>query len=163
ASASLRSGSSSTTRIRLSPLFASTAGTGILAPGGAALAGGERPPLSERARQVDGEERSFLRLALDLDRAAQRIHDLADNPEPQAAPPVGPVRAGALDPLEDLRRGLGGDADAMVADRQPRPRVIAGDGDFDRPARPVLDGVGEQVRHALLDAHAVPLADEGAR
>src|ERR1051325_10354839 len=81
------------------------------------------------------------------------------DPEPQPEPTVVPFRYRALETTEDPVTVLGRNADAVVPYRQPRQPVRLLDGHLDGFARTVLDGVGNEIRDDLVDAHAVPVAE----
>src|SRR5690606_9907662 len=105
----------------------------------------------------DLEGGSLPEFALDVDRAAVRLHHLARDPEAEAEAAVVAGGDGALEAPEDSTLILGGDPDAVVANDDARVVVVAGDLHVDRPALPVLDRVGEEVVDDLIDAERVPL------
>ena len=78
---------------------------------------------------------------------------------PRPNPPTCPRRR-SLQALEDLRQVRRGDAHAVVPDDEARPVGLAPDADLDRVIFAVLDGVREQIRDDLVDAHAVPSTDD---
>src|SRR5437867_2262541 len=110
------------------------------------------------ARQLDDEGRARPRKALHRDPSPESIHDLTHDPEPESQTAVVAVGDRPLEPLEDARLVLGGNSDPMVADEEPRGRNVASDIHLDGMARPVLDGIGEQIHDDLFHAQAVPLA-----
>src|SRR5688572_24967815 len=111
-------------------------------------------------RQHHREGRSDAGLALNDDRTAVRLGELARDEQTEAEPAEMTQRHGALEPAEDPAQRLLLDADAVVRDRDPdRPVAVLGL-DLDRLALAVLDGVGEEVREDLLDAEPVPAAGD---
>src|SRR5262249_44086152 len=111
-------------------------------------------------RKPHREGRPAIGLALRRDLTAHRLDDLTDDPEAQPEAAVVTRRDGPLEAIEDAREILAGDADAAVANREPDLGVVARIGrpdfDRDRPALPVLHGVGDQVRQDLVEPPAIP-------
>src|SRR5690606_32417377 len=104
---------------------------------------------------------AFARHALDPDRAAHRLHQLADDPQPQAeAPEVAHVHR-PLEALEDAALVAGRNADSPVHDADTRGLRIRGELHRHRLTCPEFDGVGEQVADHLIDTQAIPLTDHG--
>src|SRR5690606_18894946 len=85
-----------------------------------------RPPdlLLGRLRRPEGEHDleggSLPEFALDVDRAAVRLHHLARDPEAEAEAAVVAGGDGALEAPEDSSLILGGDPDAVVANDDAR-------------------------------------------
>ncbi len=116
------------------------------------------------ARQVgfaggdaDGEPGPAVHLALDFHRAAVQPRQLLHEREADAAALEGPG-AGVLDavePLEEVRQLLGGDARPGVAHGQPDAAALAPQPDLDFALEGELEGVREQVEDDLLPHLAV--------
>src|SRR5262249_18313582 len=104
------------------------------------------------------EARALRGRALDLDRATVLFDDLPRDPQAEPETADVPVDGGALEALEDARLIAGGDADAVVADDEDGASAAAKHAHLDALAAGVLDGVGDEVGHHLVDALAVPLA-----
>src|SRR5258706_4870139 len=113
--------------------------------------------------QLEAERGAVARIALDADPPAMRGHDLVRDPEAEAQPSVGLFRDGALEALENPGLIRGRNPDSLIADGQRRPGRIGLDTDRDRLAAAELHGVGEEVRHHLLQARAVPEAGHRSR
>src|SRR5689334_529989 len=79
------------------------------------------------ARQLDGERRALLDLALDPDAAAVRFDDLPCDVEAETQPAEPPHRDGSLEAFEDPRSVFGRDPDPVILNRELRPRGVAGD------------------------------------
>ena len=94
--------------------------------------------------------------------AAQAVDDLTD--EPQAQPEAAEVPCGghARSAPKMRWRCSCGDADAPVAHLQRGARVLRAHHQLHRRPGAVLQRVGEQVRHHLLQPQPVPLARHGS-
>src|SRR5262245_17161787 len=87
-----------------------------------------------------------------------RQGDLAHDPQPEAEAPEVLRRDRALEAIEDPRLVFGGDAGAVIEDREARRCRQRRDPDLDRAPLAVLAGVGEQVDDELLELQAIPIA-----
>ncbi len=110
--------------------------------------------------QGEGKAAPLARRALHPELPAVQLDELFGQRQAQARPfPLLRVHAAdLLELLKDPLLVLWGDADARVPHRDPYPRVIHPRSDPDlTPVRGEFDGVGEQVKHHLLDFPLVGL------
>src|SRR5438270_903223 len=89
--------------------------------------------------------------------------DLPDDVKAQAEARGIAARSDTLKPLENVRLHFGRDSDSMIPDRKPETAraLIGAQGDFDRLASTVLDGVGKEVGDHLFDPGGVPDSKDG--
>src|SRR5262245_17841506 len=112
--------------------------------------------------QLDDERRARTETAGDVHAPAQLLNDTAHDvqPEPQ---PVGLADGdGSFERLEDACLEFGGDTETGVGHLETGvlPFLVAGDANGHRPSLSVLDGVAHQIRHDLVQARSVPVADD---
>ena len=115
-----------------------------------------------RKREVDPEAAAATLAALDPDRSAHELDELAADREPQPRAAVAPRRraVGLREAFEDQRLAAGRDADAGVADRDAhadRGRRHVQDLGMDRDLARFgeLDRVAHQVGHDLTHASGI--------
>src|SRR6266540_4286544 len=89
--------------------------------------------LERHERQPDREDRPTLRRALERDRPAHRLDQLARDPKAQPDAAIVPVPHRALEAAEDPLMVLARDADAEVAHDQQERRPLARRRDAHRP------------------------------
>src|SRR6185369_17079469 len=98
----------------------------------------------------------------DVYRTAQLLNDAAHDvqAEPQA---LGLPRGDRpFERLEDARLNLGSDTETAVGHLESRvlPVSVARDANGHRPSLSVLDGVAHQIRHDLIEARSIPVAND---
>src|SRR5262249_31496947 len=117
------------------------------------------------ARKRDREEGAGAGRALERHGAAEGVDELLHGPEAEAEAADVRVAGEAFERAEEPRAVGGGDADALVAHREPDRFLGAVDLDVDGAAGAVLHRVRDEVGDDDLDAQAVPVSigDAAAR
>ncbi len=89
------------------------------------------------------------------------LRDPAADVQAEAQPAIVPLRHGALEAAEDPAELLRVNPDAMIPDCEPCHSALRADEELDGLAGPELDGIGEKVGHAPVDAGAIPPPHDG--
>src|SRR3990172_8244820 len=112
--------------------------------------------------KLDREGRSSAWAALYADRASMGLDDPAADVEPQAESAIVIGGDPALQAVEDAGLESRVDPDPGIRDGHSRDPVRGTDRDRDRLALAELHGVRKQVSDDLIEAGAIPDADDGA-
>src|SRR5215207_1091803 len=117
-----------------------------------------------RARNREPEHRARAGLRPHVEHSAVRHCVFERDREAETGAADRAHAAGVTTPesVEDARGLLLGHAEAVVAYREGDRRLVAVDGDDDRAALAVLDGVAEEVAHDAADSARVDLGVEVA-
>ena len=117
--------------------------------------------------KADVKGRPAARRAFDPNPAAMRLDDIFHDrePEPGAAGVAGSVLVDAVEPFEDVRLVVGGNAGSVVGDADTNFRVMTGGGDADAGifGAAMSEGVAEQVGENFLNPGSIDFGLAGIR
>src|SRR5437868_11491704 len=112
------------------------------------------------ARQRHDERRSMTGRALDAHLPMHQPDQLARDPQSEPEAAIIALRRRALELPEDALLLLGRNANPTINDAHLGAATVTADGDVDRLALPVLDGIRHEVRQDLIDTRPIPRPDD---